>query len=46
MTPREHVAVIDALQRGAVQEASAAFTQHVLATCEAVVAALPDDRAS
>jgi DNA-binding GntR family transcriptional regulator len=40
---QEHVTVIEALQRGAVKQASKALTQHVLATRDAVVAALPDD---
>jgi DNA-binding GntR family transcriptional regulator len=40
---KEHVEVIDALQRGAVKQAAKALTNHILHTRDAVVAALPED---
>jgi DNA-binding GntR family transcriptional regulator len=42
---KEHVAVIDKLQKGDVEAAANAMTDHVLATRDVVIAALPDDHA-
>jgi DNA-binding GntR family transcriptional regulator len=40
---REHRAIVDALERGAVKQASKALSKHVLSTRDAVVAALPEN---
>ena len=42
---KEHIAVIDKLQKGDVEAAASAMTDHVLATRDVVIAALPDDHA-
>lgn len=39
---REHRAVLDALERGAVKEAARVLTEHVLSTRDSVLAALPE----
>jgi DNA-binding GntR family transcriptional regulator len=40
---KEHVDVIDKLQKGAVEQAADALTDHVLSTRDVVIDALPDD---
>ena len=42
---KEHVAVIDKLQKGNVDDAAKALTDHVLATRDVLLDALPDDQA-